>query len=274
MPICNLEHLLEYEDRGLAIRDMFDESGVPYEILRYHKNGPINIAVHFGTPWKRVFSAHYDYIDSGKGTGANDNAASVAILITLAENMHREGFAERQEAAGTGVTILFTDGEERLGYGRMEDTGAYQFGLDMVRADQLPELFLVLELTGIGDVIVLNHNNVTGKKKEAQSTFDFHRKAAITKTAIKQRDYLARKFIEYGQRFVHKKTPIADHFTLQHLGIPAVLLTVLPDEDLEFADTWEMTHTPDDNILFIEENALNMVHGLLWSFAVDLPEIN
>lgn len=129
-------------EREAAVAQWLDARGVPF--ARHRFAGPEgageNFAVDVGKGERvLVLIAHHDAVPGSPG--ANDNAAAVAILLTLLERL-RAAPPRRVR-----VRLLFTALEE-LGY-----VGARMYVRDLPLGDVLG--VLSLELCGIGDSLVV-----------------------------------------------------------------------------------------------------------------------
>lgn len=129
-------------ERESAVARYLGARGIRYAIHRFtsSEGSGENFAVDLGTGNRMLLlAAHHDAVSASPG--ANDNAAAVAILLSLIERLAASPPAQLR------VRFLFTAAEE-LGY-----LGARHY----VRDTDIAELagVLSLELCGIGDSVVI-----------------------------------------------------------------------------------------------------------------------
>jgi hypothetical protein len=186
--------------RESALRDYLGARGLPLGRQRFAslEGGGENLSVEIGSGDRvLVLVAHHDAVPGSPG--ANDNAAAVAILLSLLDRL------PALVPAGLRVRLLFTAAEER-GYlgARMHVAHVAQTGVVGV---------LSLELCGIGDSLVV-------WDAEDQTPF----LAGVQGTLIGiggRRDetyHLVGRIPMFG----------SDHRAFAAAGIPAYGLTVVP----------------------------------------------
>jgi hypothetical protein len=187
-------------DRESAVSRYLAERGVPFARHRFatFEGSGENFSVEVGSgPRVLVLIAHHDAVAASPG--ANDNAASVGILLHLLERL------APSPPTRIRVRLLFPAAEE-LGY-----LGARAY----VRAEPVGDVagVLSLELCGIGDSLVL---------WDAGSETPFLRAVTGTLEGCGHR--------RDAQYHVVGRIPLfgSDHRAFAALGIPAYGLTVVP----------------------------------------------
>jgi hypothetical protein len=136
-------------DRFLFLKTLLEWKEIPFEVLM---GGGRHILVSTkGTkPFlndhcRKILVAHYDRVD---GTpGANDNSAAVFMLLKHIDLLIKADYSHN-------TLILFTDKEELQEGNSIHDQGAWQ--LAELWPDQYRErdLFIVLDMCGIGDTLI------------------------------------------------------------------------------------------------------------------------
>ena len=89
------------------ITDILNEKIIPYRVQNFDTGTNVIITLGGRSDLDMIFMAHHD-IAGGTIQGANDNTASVAILISLAEWLKTQNLHYN-------IHIAFTDHEERIG---------------------------------------------------------------------------------------------------------------------------------------------------------------
>ncbi len=199
------------EDRRAVLIDTLRGLSIPHERIGI---GPFqHIQVRGGRefkpqPGETILLAHYDRVPSSPG--ANDNGASVLALV------------EYVLRAARPLRVIFTDGEELP-----PGTGASQQGAYALARSWGPvaRLFpVVLDMTGIGDTLVLGHlgeHLVRLSRGESLPT----ELDAYAKVRWKAKRWLAG--CGAGDT-VEVNTPFSDDLGLFLAGIPSAQVSVLP----------------------------------------------
>ncbi|KAB8140058.1 Zn-dependent exopeptidase M28 [Chloroflexia bacterium SDU3-3] len=183
-----------------ALLAILRELGVP--VLRYCDEiagrTPENIVVRLGQGAPRlVLAAHYD--SAPGSSGANDNAAGVAILLSLLREY-------RQHPPALPCDIVFFDLEEAGGWG----SRAYveRFATEHILA------MLNLDVCGFGDTILLGPRH---------SCEEWPLQAAVD-TAVQR---------GAGRVRVVRHLPLGDDASFAAVGIPSLSVTIAPEADVE-----------------------------------------
>lgn len=198
-------------------------------------------------PGEKLVIAHYDRV---AGTpGANDNGASVLALVDYLCRS-RKGLAMR---------VVFTDGEELSTGGSASDQGAYALARLW---GPIEGLFpVVMDMTGIGDTVVLGHlgEHLIRQTRQKGPPTGLDAYARLRLGALR---WLAT--CGAGDT-LEVNTPFSDDLGLFLGGIPAVQISLLPrrqaleyrkrrkipgelegKEPGELPAAWKTMHGPDD----------------------------
>lgn len=210
--------------------------------------------------------AHYDRAPGSPG--ANDNSAADFCLMDWAVRLrHRPDFHN--------VRMLFTDGEE-LGANGISEQGAFSLAAVFRRLGIVNDDVYVFDCTGRGTVPVLAKNAV-----QVSMPYSFRRNLADLE---ERAENLLRT--SGAGRWLTLPLPYSDNAGFIACGIPAVVITMLPEMDADrylaslmrckqledfvtnhelpgknkaeaaanlvkyqslMPDTWKLFHTPDDS---------------------------
>lgn len=232
-----LQNLAEADDRGDFIRSLLTERGVPFRDQRFPRHGKTNILVDFGHPpeaWRHVYGAHYDAVSGSPG--ANDNGAACLSLVHLAARIHASGETPP-------LCIVFFDGEEPEN--RYDETGAYcpgsyLFAEELMFCAGQPELAVVLDVTGFGDTLLWDGPG----DKETPMTEAVRRVVPDV---------------------IDEWTPTSDERLMADAGMYAILLTVIPSEEIDGPrTTWSTLHSLEDNADTVDPENIPWISGILW----------
>jgi len=237
-------------DRLRVLVQVLHGASIPFELVR---TGDFrHIQVRGGlppvpAPGEKVVLAHYDRVAGAPG--ANDNGASILALVDYL----------RRPRKTPALRVVFTDGEELSpGYGA-SDQGSFSLALHWGR---VPGLFpVVLDMTGIGDTVVLGHLGealIRRTRPEAPAA----ELDAYARTRLGARRWLAS--CGAGDA-LEVDTPFSDDLGLFLAGVPAAQVSLLPRKEAlayrktgAFPPSWKTMHTPAD------------VPGALWPSSRDL----
>jgi len=237
-------------DRLLVLAEVLRGAFLPFEVVTTGRFR--HLQVRFDRPpepraGEKVLVAHYDRV---AGTpGANDNGASVLALVD---------YLRRSRAPGA-MRVVFTDGEELPLGAAASDQGAYALARHW---GPIAGLFpVVLDMTGIGDTVVLGH---LGEQLYRRSRSE----ATPAPDAYAHRRTLAKRFLATcgAGDTLEVNTPFSDDLGLFLAGIPAVQISLLPRKEAlayrrvraepgEFSGSapgalppaWRSMHGPDDS---------------------------
>jgi hypothetical protein len=164
-------------------------------------------------PGEKILFAHHDRV---AGTpGANDNGASVLALVDYLRRPHKS----------PPPRVVFTDGEELASGASASDQGVHALAR---RWGPLRGLFpLVLDMTGIGDTLVLGH---LGEHLRRRSRADAAPDALDSYAQLRMH---AKRFLATcgAGDTLEVNTPFSDDLGLFLAGIPAVQISLLPRKE-------------------------------------------
>ncbi|MEI8095034.1 MAG: M28 family peptidase [Spirochaetales bacterium] len=250
LPAWFLQFCTPGADRLALLAQVLHAAGVPFELV---KTGAFrHVQVRPGRAAKpeageKLVLAHYDRVAGSPG--ANDNGASVLALVEYL----------RQPRKGLPLRVVFTDGEELPAGVPASDQGAFALAHHW---GPLPGVFpVVLDMTGIGDTVVLGHlgEHLIRKTRPGGPPTDLDAYA-------RQRLGALRWLATCGAGdTLEVNTPFSDDLGLFLAGIPAVQVSLLPRRqalayrkareapgELEGREAgplppaWRTMHTPDD----------------------------
>lgn len=237
------------ESRVFAITNILDEINVRYKIENDNNLTNIHISYNGKKTKKLILIAHHD-IAKGTFQGANDNTASVAVLISVADWL-------KTHMSEYSVEIGLVDNEEYLGalFAKnisKEDKlriavsiGSYIF-LKQFRPDDV-KCVLNFEMSGIGSGIFLasSSGNIPctpwlNNKLESLASLSG---IPCSRLSISNSDLLS--------AYIHK--------------MPATVIGALPRSEMInhngilIPHEWATMHTPQDTADKIDENSLTMM---------------
>lgn len=237
-------------DRLTVLADVLREAGIPFDLIAI--GGFRHLQVRFGRsqipqPGEKLLIAHYDRVTGSPG--ANDNGASVLALVDYLRGPLR---LQRLRA-------VFTDGEELSPGDAPTDQGSYGLATHW---GPIPGLFpVVLDMTGIGDTLVLGHlgEYLVRQTRAASMPTDLD---AYARLRLSARRWLAT--CGAGDT-LEINTPFSDDLGLFRAGMPAVQISLLPRKEAlayrrsrkvpgevegggsaPLPSSWQTMHTPDD----------------------------
>jgi len=203
-------------DRLSVLAQVLHGALIPFELV---KTGSFrHVQVRFDRtaepqPGEKVLVAHYDRV---AGTpGANDNGASVLALVDYLRGPRK----------GPPMRAVFTDGEELAAGASATDQGAFALGRLW---GTVPGLFpVVLDMTGIGDTVVLGH---LGEHliRRTRGTLDPTALDGYAQLRMGAKRFLAT--CGAGDT-LEVNTPFSDDLGLFMAGIPAVQVSLLPRKE-------------------------------------------
>ena len=197
-----------------------------------------NIIVHFGDSKPRlVLGAHYDTYPGS--VGANDNAASVCILLRLIQDFI-------QNKANPTLDVVFFDKEEKGLLG----SAVY---LKQIQRQNIKAM-INLELCGVGEVVLI------GPKKGLTS-------------ALLDSVQLVNSKAPFQTRII-PRLPKSDQTTFIEANIPGLAVTIVPESDLDVVDAMAQGQPPPrkpaildtihggpkDGVEFIQATAMTKVY--------------
>lgn len=191
--------------RREALKNILEAEGLKYTIQEEagsYKNplGVQNYLLEIGISNQDpslLFSAHYDAVPGS--TGANDNTASVCILIELALEFTRQGIPAR---------FAFFDGEEN----KLAGSKFYVNQIDR----SLITGAINLDLCGFGDAMTIYSH---GKKPGSIMALE---------------PFMRKELLELYHGQLVSYLPKSDDYSLSSAKIPALGISVMPRTDVAF----------------------------------------
>jgi hypothetical protein len=241
-------------DRLRVLAQVLHGASVPFELV---KTGAFRHVQVRGSrspvpgAGEKVLIAHYDRVPGSPG--ANDNGASVLALVDYL----------RRKRQGPALRVVFTDGEELGPGGQPSDQGAYALARHW---GPVPGLFpVVLDMSGIGDTVVLGHSGeeLIRKTRGETGPTDLDDYA---RTRLGARRWLA----TCGADALEVDTPFSDDLGLFLAGIPAVQVSLLPRKEAlayrknpGLPPAWQTMHTANDRAEALWPSSRDLVADLL-----------
>jgi hypothetical protein len=242
------------------------ELAIPFETIRLGQFRHIQVAGarrKQPQPRETIVLAHYDRVPGSPG--ANDNGASVLALVTYLT-----------KARNQALRVIFTDGEELSPGAPASSQGAYS--LAQVWGAGRALIPVVLDMTGIGDTLVLGHlgEHLVRLRRGPGSPTQLDEYAKIR--------WRARRWLAGcgAGDTVEVNTPFSDDLGLFLAGIPAVQVSVLPQKqawayrsarrvpgELDGGEpgalppAWQTMHTAEDRPEALWAVSQNLILGAL-----------
>jgi len=247
-------------DRLVALAGLLASRSVPYQVAKAGGDRHVIARIGRGRP-RLALIAHYDRFESSPGV--LDNSCACLQLVRLAASL---GAADEPGAARP-FAIVFTDAEEAPSAGAAKSQGAYGLALALKSSPGLAPPAFVLDVTGRGDRLVYSTS--------AESLLE--RRGLAASSAAQGRRALVDAAIAAASRASLKwpepiALPWSDDLGLTLGGIPALAISLLPDEELAALShgirprTWDYLHTASDGPELAEEGAF----GLMAAFLAEL----
>lgn len=263
--ITHLEALAQKDpdQRRQALAQVLKDEGLSYRLQEEEAGfkNPRGVINYLLTPWQDtaslLFTAHYDAVPGS--FGANDNGASLCILIALARELKARNHPAR---------FAFFDGEEQ------GNTGSRLYVSQMDRSSITG--VVNLDVCGFGDTLA-----VCGKGHE-------------TKAAL--RPFFGKALLSKHNGQVLKYLPPSDEASFAGSRIPSMSLCVVPRWDIQYLkalssygegflgrppefdmmlEEMEVTTTIHggyrDHPQYVEEQAMRQVYGYLLEGAIAPP---
>jgi len=239
-------------DRLSVLVQTLHDASIPFEVVRTGRFRHVQVRSQRSaapSPGEKVLVAHYDRV---LGTpGANDNGASVLALVDYLARPRN----------GAALRVVFTDGEELSPGAPAADQGSYALGCHWVGAPWVP---IVLDMTGIGDTVVLGHlgEHLRQQGRELRGSVPSH---------LHPSGHLrvwAKRFLATcgAGDTLEVNAPFSDDLGFFLAGIPAVQISLLPRKEAlayrgvraspgelsghdpgAFPPSWRAMHGPDDS---------------------------
>ena len=274
-------------DRTAFIQNYLKAAGFEAPIMQME--GKNHIYVKFPqsqyNPMFRIKTviAHYDRFPGSPG--ANDNSAAVFCLmewaISLAKNTvvepvetlyNRESVKNRAERVGLGLSnviqfhnirLIFTDGEELGAAGGVAEQGAFPLAKVFRRLGITNDDIFVFDCMGRGVVPILSQT-ILPPKTPQRFVKEF--------SALEQRAANLLHASANGRWFC-LPCNYSDNASFIANGIPAVAITMLPSIEVpavtrgEVPQTWQLLHTPSDNLASLTPQSFEIFYNILNNLA-------
>ena len=255
-------------DRVAFIQKYLNKAGLEAPVLKME--GKNHIYVKFPqnqyNPIFRIKTviAHYDRI----GIGANDNSAAVFCLLEWAVKLAKSTVLEPVEknSARTqfhNIRLIFTDGEELGAAAGVSEQGAFPLAQVFRRLGITSDDIFVFDCMGRGDVPILIQT-ILPQKATVRFIKDF--------SALEQRAANLLQASANG-RWFSLPCNYSDNASFIANGIPAVAITMLPSQEVTAATrgekplTWQLLHTPGDNLTSLTPQSFEIFYNILNNLA-------
>ena len=246
--------LLPECDRCAFIQVYFNKSGIECPVIGLGKKKHLYVKFPL-SQYNPSFTiktviAHYDRFDGSPG--ANDNSSSVLAIMNWAVNLNKTNRVHN-------VRIIFTDGEELGESGGVAEQGAFPLAQMFRRLGITNNDVFVFDCMGRGDVPILAQAivppNVSTKFLQEFSDLELRAKNLLKAAS--------------GGKWFCLPCNYSDNASFIANGIPSVAITMLPSEEVETVlatgtcPTWQMFHTPQDNLQSLNPQSFELFHAIL-----------
>lgn len=247
-------------DRAAFIQNYLNRAGLEAPVLQME--GKNHIYVKFPqSQYNSMFRiktviAHYDRFPGSPG--ANDNSAAVFCLLEWAIKL-----ARLAQPLFHNIRLIFTDGEELGAAGGVAEQGAFPLAQMFRRLGITNDDIFVFDCMGRGDVPILTQT-ILPPKIPASFVKDF--------SALEQRAATLLQTSANGRWFC-LPCNYSDNASFIANGIPAVAITMLPSLEVNAAtqgqqpQTWQLLHTPGDNLASLTPKSFEIFHNILNNLA-------
>lgn len=245
-------------DRAAFIQNYLKAAGLEAPILQMEGKNHIYVKfpqVQYNSMFRiKTVIAHYDRI----GIGANDNSAAVFCLLEWAAQL-----ARLASPAFHNIRLIFTDGEELGAAGGVAEQGAFPLAQVFRRLGITNDDIYVFDCMGRGDVPVLTQTILPPK---APVKFIKHFSSLEQRAAALLQQSANGRWFSLPCNYSDNASFIAN-------GIPAVAITMLPSVEVTAATrgesplTWQLLHTPGDNLESLTPQSFEIFHNILNNLA-------
>ena len=253
-------------DRASFIQNYLNQAGLEAPILQME--GKNHIYVKFPqsqyNPMFRIKTviAHYDRFPGSPG--ANDNSAAVFCLLEWAAKLAKvTNVAKVAGGQFHNIRLIFTDGEELGAAGGVSQQGAFPLAQVFRRLGITNDDIFVFDCMGRGDVPVLTQTVLPHKApaKFVKAFSELEQRAATLLHA------------SANGRWFCLPCNYSDNASFIANGIPAVAITLLSSAEVssatrgEIPETWQLLHTPGDNLESLNPQSFEIFHNILNNLA-------
>ena len=237
--------------RKSFIQKFLEEGGLSCPVLRFE--GRDHLYVNFPrnqyNPMFRIKTviAHYDRVEGSPG--ANDNSAAVYFLMQWALHLSKTRNFHN-------VRLIFTDGEEA--FGGVKNQGAFKLAETFKKLKLSNDDVFVFDACGRGNIPIISQMNFTSLTPDSfikkYNKLENRTKAMIT---------------EACKKGLCLPTAYSDNASFLACGIPAVTITLLPEDESialmkgQIPETWKMFHTEKDSKANLTESAATTMEAIL-----------
>ncbi len=223
-----LEDLKKYiapgTDRLAFLQKYLSDRGVSTSVINVQdkKHLFVNFPASSFNPKFRIKTliSHYDIVP--ESPGANDNSSANMSLASFAVKINERA----KKGQVSNIRIFFTDGEE-LGENGVSDQGAFGLAEFLKKAGISDSDVFVFDSTGRGTVPVLAEAGLSSVKVNAAGGSSVFVKK-FASLFERTRSILSRVSPE---KWITLPVPYSDNAGFLASGIPAVALTMLPEEE-------------------------------------------
>ena len=254
-------------DRFSFLTTFLDWKKIPYTILdsggRHILISPGGRKHSLSDHYFKVLTAHYDRVE---GTpGANDNSASVFILLKHLDLLHKADFPHNS-------LILLTDREELAGKKNIFEQGSYQLGGFWKKELGENYLFMVLDMCGIGNTLIWGRNDLKLQKENPE----YNLKSSLISRIDMFYDSLENLLYRYSrQNDMAVNDLFSDDLGFILNGLPAMQLSLLPWKEAEAwkkdstvrPESWKVNHSENDVVETLQDSAFLTMEKFLRDLA-------
>ncbi len=222
------------DERREALKTVLDQENLSFYLQEEEPSSkaPRGIANILLTPWINdpglLFSAHYDAVPGS--FGANDNAASLCILIELAKALREKG---------TPARFAFFDGEETGHTGSRLFASSHE--MDTITG------VINLDVCGYGDTIAV-YDRGHAKKEPIRS-------------------FCSKKILDSHNGILVKYLPPSDEASFTGKRIPAISIAIVPHWDIQYLNAMSrmgasnIFRTPEFDLILSQMEVTTTMHG-------------
>ena len=254
-------------DRAIFIQNYLKAAGLEAPVLQME--GKNHIYVKFPqnqyNPTFRIKTviAHYDRFPGSPG--ANDNSAAVFCLLEWAAKLAKSAVVSTSSTTAQfhNIRLIFTDGEELGAAGGVAEQGAFPLAQVFRRLGITSDDIFVFDCMGRGDVPILTQT-ILPARAPARFVKDF--------SSLEQRAASLLQASANGHWF-SLPCNYSDNASFIANGIPAVAITLLSSAEVssatrgEIPETWQLLHTPGDNLASLNPQSFEIFHNILNNLA-------
>ncbi|GMO12163.1 MAG: M28 family peptidase [Treponemataceae bacterium] len=207
---------------------------------------------HFRT---KTVIVHYDRFVGMDGKicpGANDNSAAVVQALFLAVRL-------RKLKKPHNIRIIFTDGEESVS---LKEQGSFQLAQKFKELKTANDVF-VIDCSGRGGTLILAKSHLT------ENAPPYLQKSFARLVRHVTEIFHTLNMNVDGCQFTEREIPHSDDAGFIASGIPAVVITMLPKNELdcELPQTWQLIHTQNDTADTLTPESFKIMKNFLDALA-------